>query len=84
MTLQGKKSEGTDLHSKTASLVGISRDQAKVFNYGRIYGAGKTFAQKLLREFNHKMTKEEANSKAQKLYLETKVYFVPIKSCPTL
>ena len=30
MTLQGKKSEGTDLHSKTAQTVGISRDHAKV------------------------------------------------------
>lgn len=30
MTLQGKKADGTDLHSKTASLIGISRDEAKV------------------------------------------------------
>jgi DNA polymerase gamma 1 len=30
MNLQGKKKDGTDLHSKVASLVGISRDQAKV------------------------------------------------------
>ena len=30
MTLQGKKSEGTDLHSKTANTIGITRDQAKV------------------------------------------------------
>lgn len=30
MTLQGKKSEGTDLHSKTASTIGITREQAKV------------------------------------------------------
>ena len=30
MTLQGKKSEGTDLHSKTAETIGISRDHAKV------------------------------------------------------
>jgi hypothetical protein len=30
MTLQGKKSAGTDLHSKTAQLMGISRDNAKV------------------------------------------------------
>ena len=30
MTLQGKKSEGTDLHSKTAVTIGISRDHAKV------------------------------------------------------
>ena len=30
MTLQGKKSERTDLHSKTADTIGMSRDQAKV------------------------------------------------------
>ena len=30
MTLQGSKSEGTDVHSKTASTIGITRDQAKV------------------------------------------------------
>ena len=30
MTIQGTKSEGTDVHSKTASTIGISRDQAKV------------------------------------------------------
>ncbi|KAH0620033.1 hypothetical protein JD844_014545 [Phrynosoma platyrhinos] len=48
MTLQGKKSNGTDLHSKTASTVGISREHAKVFNYGRIYGAGQPFAERLL------------------------------------
>ena len=44
MTLQGKKSDGTDLHSRTASILGISRDHAKVFNYGRIYGAGEKCA----------------------------------------
>ncbi len=30
MNLQGKKADGTDMHSKTASMIGISRDQAKV------------------------------------------------------
>ncbi len=30
MTLQGNKTDGTDLHSKTAATIGISRDQAKV------------------------------------------------------
>ena len=30
MNLQGKKSDGTDMHSKTASMINISRDQAKV------------------------------------------------------
>ena len=33
MNLQGKKKNGTDLHSKVANLVGISRDQAKVNEY---------------------------------------------------
>ncbi|KAG1861325.1 DNA polymerase family A-domain-containing protein [Suillus subluteus] len=40
MTLEGTKAAGTDLHSKTASILGISRDQAKVFNYSQTYGAG--------------------------------------------
>ena len=30
MTLQGKKADGTDLHSKTAETIGISREHAKV------------------------------------------------------
>ena len=33
MTLQGRKSEGTDLHSKTAETIGISRDHAKVCEF---------------------------------------------------
>ena len=44
MTLQGSKAEGTDLHSRTASILGMSRDSAKIFNYGRIYGAGCKYA----------------------------------------
>lgn len=72
MTLQGKKQDGTDLHSKTAAVVGISREQAKVFNYGRIYGAGKNFAQKLLMQFNHRLTEEEAMQKARLMYAATK------------
>ncbi|CAD5121345.1 DgyrCDS9868 [Dimorphilus gyrociliatus] len=79
MTLQGKKSDGTDMHSKTAQLVGISRDQAKVFNYGRIYGAGKTFAERLLRQFNHRLTKEEASKKASVMYAATKGKKLKIK-----
>jgi DNA polymerase gamma 1 len=38
MTLQGSKSLKTDMHSVTGSIVGVSRDSAKVFNYSRIYG----------------------------------------------
>jgi DNA polymerase gamma 1 len=44
MTLQGNKSDGTDLHSQTAKILGIDRDKAKIFNYARIYGAGEKFA----------------------------------------
>lgn len=34
MTLQGNKTDKTDLHSKTAETAGISRDHAKVRNGG--------------------------------------------------
>ncbi|XP_063781860.1 DNA polymerase subunit gamma-1 isoform X1 [Pseudophryne corroboree] len=72
MTLQGKKSSGTDLHSKTASTVGISREHAKVFNYGRIYGAGQPFAERLLMQFNHRLTQEQCAEKAKQMYAVTK------------
>ncbi|KAM7010472.1 DNA polymerase subunit gamma-1 isoform 1-T1 [Passerculus sandwichensis] len=72
MTLQGKKSDGTDLHSKTAATVGISREHAKVFNYGRIYGAGQPFAERLLMQFNHRLTPQQARDKAQQMYAVTK------------
>lgn len=72
MTLQGKKSQGTDLHSRTADTVGISREHAKVFNYGRIYGAGQPFAERLLLQFNHRLSQTEAASKARQMYALTK------------
>jgi DNA polymerase gamma 1 len=72
MTLQGTKAAGTDLHSVTAKILGISRDHAKVFNYGRIYGAGEKFAVQLLLQFNPSLTPEEAQKKARELYKATK------------
>ncbi|XP_011605608.2 DNA polymerase subunit gamma-1 isoform X1 [Takifugu rubripes] len=72
MTLQGKKSQGTDLHSRTADAVGISREHAKVFNYGRIYGAGQPFAERLLMQFNHRLSHTEAANKAKQMYALTK------------
>jgi len=56
MTLEGTKSAGTDLHSKTAKILGLSRDQAKVFNYSRIYGAGMKHAALLLLQANAGMS----------------------------
>lgn len=72
MTLEGSKAAGTDLHSRTANILGISRNDAKVFNYGRIYGAGLKFAQSLLRQFNPMLKEDEAKKIGEKLYMETK------------
>jgi DNA polymerase gamma 1 len=72
MTLEGTKSAGTDLHSKTASILGISRDSAKVFNYSRIYGAGQKHAIQLLLQGDSTLTKKAASERASKLYAATK------------
>lgn len=72
MTLEGDKHEKTDLHSKTAEIMGILRNDAKVFNYGRIYGAGVKFATRLLKQCNASLSDAEAEEKAVKLYEQTK------------
>ncbi|KAL1900176.1 DNA-directed DNA polymerase gamma mip1 [Sporothrix stenoceras] len=72
MTLEGTKAAGTDLHSRTAEILGITRNDAKVFNYGRIYGAGLRFAAQLLRQFNPSLSEAETINIATKLYSATK------------
>lgn len=72
MTLEGTKAAGTDLHSRTAGILGITRNDAKVFNYGRIYGAGLKFAATLLRQFNPQLSEKETIQTASKLYANTK------------
>lgn len=72
MTLEGSKAAGTDMHSRTAQILGISRNDAKVFNYGRIYGAGVKFAATLLRQFNPTMSEKQTHDVASNLYKETK------------
>ena len=72
MTLEGSKAAGTDLHSKTAQILGLSRDQAKVFNYSRIYGAGMRHAVQLLLQANADMLPEQAKRLAEQLYASTK------------
>ncbi|QLG73185.1 hypothetical protein HG535_0E02690 [Zygotorulaspora mrakii] len=72
MCLEGTKNEGTDLHTKTAEILGCTRNEAKIFNYGRIYGAGVKFAAQLLKRFNHSLTEEQAKDTAKKLYESTK------------
>ncbi|XP_050546618.1 DNA polymerase subunit gamma-1, mitochondrial [Daktulosphaira vitifoliae] len=72
MTLSGKKSDGTDMHSVTAKTIGITRDNAKVLNYARIYGAGKPFAERLLKQFNPDLTTTQAKQKAIAMFNITK------------
>nr|CAG8445406.1 12899_t:CDS:2 [Entrophospora candida] len=72
MTIQGNKSESTDMHSQTAKILKISRSDAKTFNYGRIYGAGLKFAAQLLRQCNLNITEKEASERAEELFNFTK------------
>lgn len=72
MTLEGSKSAGTDMHSVTAKILGITRDGAKVFNYSRIYGAGVKHAVDLLKKANANLSVEQARASAQELYIRTK------------
>lgn len=44
----------------------------QVMNYGRIYGAGVTFAERLLMQFNPQLSAQEAKRKAQIMYKQTK------------
>ncbi|SCU82113.1 LAFA_0C09142g1_1 [Lachancea sp. 'fantastica'] len=72
MCLEGSKNEGTDLHSKTAQILKCSRNEAKIFNYGRIYGAGVKFATQLLKKFNPSLSDSETKEMAERLYESTK------------
>ena len=72
MILQGNKTDQTDVHSMTAKTIGISRDNAKVLNYGRIYGAGRLFIETLLRTFNPSFTEEDVKKKGRVIMLATK------------
>ncbi|KAL7672452.1 hypothetical protein ACOME3_007336 [Neoechinorhynchus agilis] len=72
MLLQGNHTLGTDLHSSVANTIGVIRDQAKVLNYARIYGAGSRFAGQLLSSFNPSMPRDECGLKIKKMYEMTK------------
>lgn len=72
MTLQGTKKAKTDVHSVTAGLLGIDRNDAKVFNYSRIYGSGVSHAVSLLKQQDPKITEKLAREKAKFLYEKTK------------
>ena len=46
----------------------MTRDQAKILNYGRIYGAGEPFARLLLMQFNPGLSEKEAAARAKHMY----------------
>ena len=50
----------------------VTRDQAKILNYGRIYGAGEPFAKLLLMQFNPSLSEVEAAGRAKHMYGQTK------------
>jgi hypothetical protein len=72
MTLQGSRTNNTDLHSRSAEILKSSRDHAKIFNYARIYGSGIKFSSNLLIKFNPIMSLKDAEMKAKDLYKATK------------
>lgn len=43
-----------------------------MINYGRIYGAGLKFIQRLLRQFNPSISEEVMRERAEQLYTSTK------------
>lgn len=72
MTLEGNKLEKTDLHLKTAAILGISRNEAKIFNYSRIYGAGLKHTLTLLKQFNPVLSEKEVVQICNNLFDSTK------------
>ncbi|CAI2173501.1 18933_t:CDS:2 [Funneliformis geosporum] len=72
MMLQGNKSDGTDLHSRTAKILGILREDAKVFNYSRLYGAGIKTIWEMLENSLVNINIEEAKERAKILFNKTK------------
>jgi DNA polymerase gamma 1 len=65
-------SSSADARSVVAKLLGVSRHDAKVLNYGRLYGAGEMYAKQLLAEFNPTATPADVNSLTRELFMTTK------------
>jgi DNA polymerase gamma 1 len=68
---RGTKSAGTDLHSKTANILNISRDGAKVFNYSRIW-CRQAACHPAASPGRRQAVEEDADDLATNLYKQTK------------
>jgi DNA polymerase gamma 1 len=71
MLLAGSKSDNSDLHSVVARQVGIRRDDAKLLNYARLYGAGKDHAIEFLKKQAF-IEENSARNYSEKLFSTTK------------
>ncbi len=60
------------MHSVTAKTMGISRNDAKVVNYSRIYGAGSRFSERLLKQFVPGISDVDAAAKSKIMFQTTK------------
>ncbi|KAK0407293.1 hypothetical protein QR680_019122 [Steinernema hermaphroditum] len=70
MLLAGSKSDNSDLHSIVAQQVGISRHNAKVLNYARLYGSGLQHAVDFLKKEG--IAPKKAKELSEKLFTTTK------------
>lgn len=71
-TLAGRKEDGSDVHSMTAKLLGVTRDEAKISVYSRRYGAGLTAMTNYLRQFRKSLTSSQAKQIATEMFTKTK------------
>lgn len=73
MMLQGDKSRGTDMHSLTAKTLLVDRDEAKIYNYARFYGAGREFVETMMETLHgHEVSSKEICERATNLMKNTK------------
>ena len=78
MSLQGQKADKTDMHSMTAMRLSegreglVSRNEAKAFNYARIYGSGKGLARSMLRDCCKELSEEEVQQRIDTMFDSTK------------
>lgn len=65
--LAGSKDDGSDMHSMTAKVIGITRAIAKGCNYGMLYGCGAKTLANTIRKGNKSISMREAMDMGRKL-----------------
>lgn len=65
--LAGSKDDGSDMHSRTAATIGVSRSTAKGLNYALLYAAGAKTLANSIRKGNKSISMDDAIKMAKKL-----------------